>query len=249
MEIEGLRCLVTGGTHGIGAATARLLAQHGARLAVVSRNADAEAMDLQAEIRQSGRQCEHIQMDLQSGEGCRSAVLQAAQQLGGLEALVHSAGGPVPGSILEVSEEAWLGAFDLHVHAVFHLARAVAPYQKRAGYGADVLVSSAAGLRGCAGAAAYGVVKGTLPQFTRVLARDLAEDNIRVNCVAPGIIRTRFHQTMTPEAKAHNLNNRVPLHSEGSAGQVASVIRMLLANDYITGETVTIDGGLTMRIA
>ena len=249
MEIEGLRCLVTGGTHGIGAATARLLALHGARIAVVSRHADAEALDLRADLRRSGCQCEHIQIDLATGEGCRLAVAQAAELLGGLEALVHSAGGPVPGSILDVSEEAWMAAFDLHVHAVFHLVRAMAPYQKRAGYGANILVSSTAGLRGCVGAAAYGVVKGALPQFTRVLARDLAEDNIRVNCVAPGIIRTRFHQNMTPEAKAHNLKNRVPLHAEGTAEQVAEVIHMLLANDYITGETVTIDGGLTMRIA
>jgi NAD(P)-dependent dehydrogenase (short-subunit alcohol dehydrogenase family) len=96
---------------------------------------------------------------------------------------------------------------------------------------------------------AYQVVKGALPQFARALAREVADDNIRVNCVAPGIIRTRFHEKMTPEQKQFNLDHRVPLHREGTAEQVATLIAEVVSNDYITGETFTIDGGLTMRIA
>jgi len=93
------------------------------------------------------------------------------------------------------------------------------------------------------------VVKGALPQFARALARELANDNIRVNCIAPGIIRTRFHDAMTPEQKRHNLENRIPLHREGTPEQVATLIAEVVTNDYITGETFVIDGGLTMRIA
>jgi len=111
------------------------------------------------------------------------------------------------------------------------------------------LVSSVAGTRGIHTNVAYQVVKGAVPQFTRALAREFAEENIRVNCVAPGIIRTRFHDKMTAEQKRHNLEHRVPLHREGTAEQVAELIAELVANDYITGEMVTIDGGLTMRIA
>jgi NAD(P)-dependent dehydrogenase (short-subunit alcohol dehydrogenase family) len=96
---------------------------------------------------------------------------------------------------------------------------------------------------------AYQVVKGALPQFARALAREVADDNIRVNCVAPGIIRTRFHENMTPEQKQYNLEHRVPLHREGTPEQVATLIAEVAANDYVTGETFTIDGGLTMRIA
>jgi NAD(P)-dependent dehydrogenase (short-subunit alcohol dehydrogenase family) len=80
-------------------------------------------------------------------------------------------------------------------------------------------------------------------------AREFADDNIRVNCVAPGVIRTRFHDRMTPEQKRHNLENRIPLHCEGTPEQVADLIVQLATNDYITGETIAIDGGLTMRIA
>ena len=112
-----------------------------------------------------------------------------------------------------------------------------------------MLISSAAGVRGIKTNIAYQTVKGALPQMTRALAYEFADDNIRVNCVAPGIIRTDFHKAMTPEAKKHNLDNRIPLHREGTSEQVATLIVELLTNDFITGETVSIDGGMTMRIA
>ena len=111
------------------------------------------------------------------------------------------------------------------------------------------MISSVAGLRGVHFNLAYQVVKGALPQFARALAREVAGDNIRVNCVAPGIIRTRFHENMTPEQKQYNLEHRIPLHREGTPAQVATLIAEVATNDYVTGETFTIDGGLTMRIA
>ena len=70
-----------------------------------------------------------------------------------------------------------------------------------------------------------------------------------MNCIAPGIIRTRFHERMTPEQQKHNLDNRIPLHREGAPEQVATLIAEAATNDYITGETLVVDGGLTMRIA
>jgi NAD(P)-dependent dehydrogenase (short-subunit alcohol dehydrogenase family) len=163
--------------------------------------------------------------------------------------LIHSAGGVVEGGLLEVTPETWHRAFDVHVHALYYLCRAAVPAMQERREGAIVAISSVAGIRGVAFNLCYQVVKGALPQFTRALARELADDNIRVHCVAPGIIRTRFHDKMTPEQKKHNLDNRVPLHREGAAEQVATLIAELVANDYITGETFTIDGGLTMRIA
>ncbi len=116
------------------------------------------------------------------------------------------------------------------------------------GEGAIVLVSSSAGLRGVPGGLPYATAKGALVQMARALARDLADDNIRVNCVAPGVIRTRFHKDMPEEKRQHNLKHRIPLHREGTPEQVAQVVSLLVTNDYITGETISVDGGLTMRI-
>ena len=111
-----------------------------------------------------------------------------------------------------------------------------------------LFISSAAGIRGCPGAITYGTVKGAIIQFTRALARELGDLNVRVNCLAPGIIRTRFHETMTAEQQKHNLANRITIHREGTVEDVAHAARTLVTNDFITGETLVIDGGMTMQI-
>jgi 3-oxoacyl-[acyl-carrier protein] reductase len=249
MRLPGKVCLITGGTRGIGAASASDLAQRGADVALVGRVLDEAAEGVRRDVEETGRRCILVSGDMAKPEEAARCVEETVTALGRLDVLIHSAGGPVPGSLLEVTPEAWYQAFDVHVHAIFHLCRAAIPYIQKNGEGAVILISSAAGLRGCLGAAAYGVVKGTLMQFTRVLAREMADSNIRVNCVAPGVIRTRFHDAMTPETYKNNIENRIPLHREGTSEQVAQVITMLVENDFITGETVTIDGGLTMRIA
>ena len=251
MELRDKICLVTGGTRGIGAATAIELARRGATIALCGRSPDAEAEQVVAAIGALGRKCLVITADMAKPEDARRCVDETAAAFGGLDVLVHAAGGPAKGSLLEVSEEIWLYAFDVHIHAVFHLCRAAVPIIALRGEGAIVLVGSTAGRLGVIGAAAYATVKGALVQLTRVLGRELANDNIRVNCVAPGVITTRFHDIMglTPEARKNNLDNRIPLHREGTPEQVAQVIALLAENDYMTGETITIDGGLTSRIA
>ncbi len=116
------------------------------------------------------------------------------------------------------------------------------------GEGAIILLGSAAGLRGCLGALAYGVAKGALPQFARALARELADQNIRVNCVSPGIIRTPFQSHLTRKQVSTNIRTRIPLHREGKPDEVAQLIESLIENDFITGENIAIDGGMSMRI-
>ena len=240
--------MVTGGTKGIGAAAAIALAGQGGDVSLVARNLDAEANATRARIEALGHRCVLIAADVGEAGAATHCVEETVRQLGPVDVLVHSAGGPVNGGLFEVTPEAWSSAFDVHVHAIFHLCRAVIPAMREKKEGAIILISSAAGIRGIKTNVAYQAVKGVLPQLTRALAYEFASDNIRVNCVAPGVIRTAFHAQMTPQAKQHNLENRIPLRREGTSEQVASLIRELVVNDYITGETVSIDGGLTMRI-
>ena len=84
--------------------------------------------------------------------------------------------------------------------------------------------------------------------FARVLARELAEQRIRVNCVSPGVIRTPFHESVSPQQAMNNIENRIPLHREGTPEDVAELIISLVKNDFIPGENMVIDGGMTMRI-
>jgi NAD(P)-dependent dehydrogenase (short-subunit alcohol dehydrogenase family) len=249
MSLDGKVCLITGGTKGIGAATAIELARHGANIAINGRLADQDAMRVKGEVEALGRKCYLYIADVSRASEAAAFVEETAAALGSVDVLIHSAGGAVPGSLLEVSPEDWNRAFDIHIHAIFHLCRAAVPHMKRGHGGAVVLIASAAGLRGCNGALAYGVVKGALPQFARSLARELADDNIRVNCVSPGLIRTRFQDMLTPEQVRNNIDNRIPLHREGTPEDVAEAILMLIRNKFITGENIVIDGGMTMRIA
>jgi NAD(P)-dependent dehydrogenase (short-subunit alcohol dehydrogenase family) len=248
MDLQGKTCLITGGTKGIGAATAILFAQAGADVAITGRHEDAEAKKTLAAVKEYGRKCELILGDIAKPEAATAAVDQTLSRLGGIDVLVHSAGGLVAGGLLELTPEAWHNGFDVHVHAVFHLCRAAIPHMKAKKEGSIVLISSSAGKRAIRSNIGYQAVKGALPHLSRALAYEFADFNIRVNCVAPGVIRTAFHDKMPPEVKENNLKNRIPLHREGTIEQVASLIREMATNDYVTGETFSIDGGLTMRI-
>jgi len=249
MELKNKVALITGGANGIGAATALKLADGGADIAIVDLETGESASKMKSNIEAIGRKCTIISADISRPQDAEKCVIRTSEMLGGLDILVHCAGGAVAGSLLEVSSQDWHKAFNIHVHAVFYLCRASVPLMKQAGCGSIVLISSGAGLRGCCGAIAYGVAKGAIPQFTRTLARELADDNIRVNCVAPGIIRTRFQDYLTAEQVKNNIENRIPLHREGKAEDVAEAINMLITNDFITGENIAIDGGMTMRMA
>ena len=249
MNLQNKIALVTGGTKGIGAAAAIALARDGAHVAISARRDDAETQSTLKAIHDLGRRCEFIAADFAKPADCARAVEETVKRLGGLDVLVHSAGGPVNGGLFEITAEQWQAAFDVHVHAIFHLCRAAIPHMKPKKEGAIVLISSTAGIRGIITNVAYQVAKGALPQFARALAREFANDNIRVNCVAPGVVRTAFHATMSEAQRKLNLEQRIPLHREGAPEHVATLIAELVKNDYLTGETFTVDGGLTMRIA
>jgi NAD(P)-dependent dehydrogenase (short-subunit alcohol dehydrogenase family) len=249
MNLTGKVALVTGGTRGIGAAAALQLAGAGMDVAITGRRVDEQARSVQQAIEKLGRRCEIIQADAGVPADNRRTVEECSSKLGDPAVLVHSAGGPVNGGLLALKPEDWERGFAVHVHAVFHLCQAAIPKMREKKEGAVILISSTAGIRGIATHIAYQTVKGALPQMTRALAREFAPDNIRVNCVAPGVVRTDFHLAMTEEQRRINLEQRIPLRREGTPDQVADVITMLVKNDFMTGETVVVDGGLTMRIA
>jgi NAD(P)-dependent dehydrogenase (short-subunit alcohol dehydrogenase family) len=237
MILTGKRALITGGTKGIGAAIAIDLARQGCDVATNGRHDDASMAAVRRQVEAAGRKCISVIADVSKPEDIDRLVGDAEAGLGGLDILVHSAGGPSLGRIDDCSPEQWKETFDVHVHAAYFLCRRALPTMRKAGEAAIVFISSVAGIRGVPTHIAYGVV-----------ARDEADHNIRVNCVAPGIIRTRFHDTMTPEAKAHNLAMRIPLHREGTPEDVAEAVRMLVTNNFITGEVVVVDGGTSMQV-
>lgn len=246
MTEEGKVAIVTGGTRGIGAAIARTLAQRGAKLVLNGRARDPDVDALMDELR-TITQTELVLGDAAVPDTPATIVRHAMQRFGRVDYVVAAAGGAYPGTIMDVSEETWLDAFRVHIHAVFHLFKAAHGALAREG-GGFLLIGSAAGLRGCPASIAYQTVKGALPSMARALARDHAHEDIRVNAILPGIIRTRFHSAMTAQAERNNLDNRIPLRRFGTSEDVAAAALGLLTNRFITGETLVIDGGMSMRM-
>ncbi|MET4635385.1 MULTISPECIES: SDR family oxidoreductase [Kaistia] len=238
--------IITGGTRGIGAAIARALASRGVDLVLSGRHRDEPVEKLMRELGAVTGVLFHA-ADAADPASAPAIVDAALARFGRVDYLVPSAGGAVPGTALTVTPEAWENAFRVHVHAPFHLFRAAHASLAKQG-GAMLLISSVAGLRGCPATIAYQTVKGALPQMGRALARDHGHEGIRINTICPGIIETRFHEAMTPEARANNLANRIPLQRLGTPEQVATAAVELLTNEFITGETLVVDGGMSMRM-
>ncbi|MBB3930420.1 NAD(P)-dependent dehydrogenase (short-subunit alcohol dehydrogenase family) [Kaistia hirudinis] len=238
--------IITGGTRGIGAAIARRFAARPVDLVLSSRFGDEEVEALLADLAAETNVI-FVESDVAEAGAAEKLVAAAMDRFGRIDYLVPAAGGAVPGTALTVAPEAWEDAFRVHVHAPFYLFRAAHAALAVRG-GAVLLVSSVAALRGIPGAVAYGTVKGAVLQLGRTLARDHAGENIRVNMICPGIIETRFHAAMTPEARKNNLDNRIPLHRFGTVDNVATASMELLTNPFITGETLVVDGGMSMRM-
>lgn len=245
-ENSGEVAIITGGTRGIGAAIAAALARRNVRLILNGRGRDAEVDQTLSELK-ALTQVELLAGDATNPGTAEALVKLATTRYGRLDYVVPAAGGAHPGRITALSFEQWSEAFRIHVDAVFHLFRAAHDALAERG-GGFLMIGSAAGLRGCPDTIAYQTVKGALPSMARALARDHGREGIRVNVVVPGIIRTRFHAAMPPEAERNNLENRIPLRRFGLPENVATAAVELLTNPFITGETLVIDGGMSMRM-
>ena len=219
MDLLDKVALVTGGSMGIGAAIALELARRGASVAIVARHGGWPALIVQRQMQDLQRRCAIITADLRHADDCRRAVQTTVEHLGRLDVLIHNAGGPSPGRLTT-----WAGTMARHHRSareceLLSVSGGLAVSASAEGR-SDCHSFIDGGNPRCAGAIAYATAKGAFPS-SQSLARDLADDNIRVNCVAPGVIRTRFHDDMSPERKQFNLDHRIPLHREGTAQQVA----------------------------
>ena len=248
MDIEGKVALVTGGSRGIGRETVKALAAKGARVLFTYLTGRDEANILVNELDAAGT-ISAYECNVASSRQIENLVRDIRKQGFSPDILVNNAGTSMNGTLEDAVPERWHEAFDLHVKGPALLARAFVGDMKARKSGVIVNIGSVAGVRGVPGIIIYSTVKGAVVEMTRALARELAGFNVRAVCVSPGIIRTDFHKAMTAEQKRLNEETRIPLHREGRPEEVARLIVSLIENDYITGENVMIDGGLTMRLA
>ncbi|MFZ1770345.1 MAG: SDR family NAD(P)-dependent oxidoreductase [Caldilinea sp.] len=245
--VTGKRALVTGGSKGIGAEAAIVLAQAGAEVAITGR----DRAGLQAtadQIAAAGRKCTIIEADLRTAAGPLQAAEAALAAFGAIDILINNAGVSRVASILESSLEDWEETLAVNLRAPYLLAQALAPKMIEQRSGKIVNVSSQAGVIALEDHAAYAASKGGLNMLTKVMAVEWGRYNIQVNAVAPTVILTPMGTRVWGDPiKAAPMLAKIPLGRFGQPVEVADLILFLAspASDLITGETILIDGGYT----
>ena len=247
LGLSGKVAMVTGASRGLGRAMARALCEEGAQVSICARGADAlkAAAD---ELVALGRHVIAEPADITDPAQARRWVENTAKHFGGIDILVNNAGGARPGTLAELSESTWRESFDANFFSAVGLARLCAPEMEKRGGGSIVNISSIYG-REAGGVIAYNTSKAALISFNKMLARELASKNIRVNSVAPGSIlypggswERRFRQN--PDFERDFIGHELPAGRLGRPEEVAFAVVMLASPraSWITGACIPVDG-------
>lgn len=228
--------LITGGSRGIGAATVRLFAARGCRVAFLYEKNETAASALSRETGALAIRC-----DVADG----AAVERAVASLPPVDVLINNAGVSHVGLISQITGEQWDRLFAVNVKGIYHTVRAVLPGMLRRQGGCILNVSSMWGQVGASCEAAYSATKGAVDALTKALAKELGPSGIRVNAVSPGMIDTEMNAGLTAEDVAA-LAEETPLGRIGTPEQVASALWDLSKSEFITGQILAVNGGLSI---
>ena len=236
--------IITGASRGIGRATALAFAQKGYDLLICYQSREEDAQKTAEEAAALGVRAVPFQMDMASLSDCRRTAAKAMMEFGKIDALVCNAGIALPALFTQTTEEDYDRLFAVNTKGVFFLSQSVAREMIAAGGGAIVNVSSMWGIAGASGEVAYSASKAAVIGMTKALAKELAPSGIRVNCVAPGVVDTEMNACYDEDAM-YSLAEKTPLGRIATPEDIANAI-LFLAEDgasFITGQTLTVDGG------
>lgn len=243
--------LITGGTSGIGLASARIFLDNGYDVAIVGRSEQKGVKALSA-LSSRGRERIFLRGDISKARECERLVAETAAAFGGVDTLVNSAGIYFERAITDTGEADYDLVMDTNVRGAYFMCRYAIPHLKKSAAGAIVNVSSDAGVNGNYFCSAYCASKGAVTVLTKALALELASANVRVNCVLPGDVdtpmtRSQLEGAEDPEEQLRQMRALYPLGRIGSAEEVAEVVYFLASEKaaFVTGAAWGVDGGLT----
>jgi NAD(P)-dependent dehydrogenase (short-subunit alcohol dehydrogenase family) len=246
--LAGRVALVTGASSGLGRHFARLLARHGARVAIAARRTDALAT-LAAEIAAEGGIADPVALDVRDPASVSAAVAAVAAKAGALDILVNNAGVAMTKPALLTTEDEWRQVLDTNLDGAFRVARACAQAMADAKRGGVIVnIASILGMRVAKQLAAYIAAKAALLRLSEALALEWAAHGIRVNALAPGYIETELNRDFLRSPAGESLGKRVALRRFGTPSDLDGPLLLLVspAGGYITGATLTVDGGHTL---
>ncbi|MGO8864656.1 MAG: SDR family NAD(P)-dependent oxidoreductase [Acidimicrobiales bacterium] len=246
-DLTGRVAIVTGGGTGIGAATARLLADHGADVAIAARTVEDLERTSAAVQGATGRHCLPIPTDVKVEEQVVELVRRTVEELGRIDILVNNAGGTRMGPLATLPTKAWDASFDLNVRSAYFCTREAGRHFLEQRSGAIVNISSGAGVHGVKGGAHYSSSKAALQMFTTVTAAEWGRYGVRANCIAVGAIASERAVAAWRVAGIDQSEFRTgtPLGRTGTPAEVANAILFFVcdAASYVTGQTLSVDGG------
>ncbi len=245
VDLSGQTAIVTGASRGIGKAIAERLAAAGAKVACVARSAD-KLKEVADEIAAAGGTAEVHPCDVTDSAAVSKLVEELAEKWGGIDIVVNNAGITKDTLIPRMEDEAWDAVIATNLRSVFLFTRAASLVMMRKRSGRIINISSVSGLMGNAGQANYSASKAGVIGMTRTVAQELASRKVTVNAICPGFIASEMTQAMGATLDEF-VKTRIPAKRLGEAEEVADAV-LYLASDsaaYITGEVITIDGGLT----
>ena len=250
LGLTGKVAIVTGGTQGIGRATALTLAREGAAVAIAARGQ--ERLDrTAAEIRAAGGRVAAIRADVSQAADCERVVAEAVKTFGRLDILINNAGTSATGEFAAASDAVWQADFDLKLFAAIRLARLAIPHMKRQGGGRIVNLTNIGAKQPRAKSMPTTVTRAAGLAFTKALSKELAPDNILVNTVCIGLVRAGQHEARAArqgvdlEQLYAAMGKDIPLGRVGRAEEVANVIAFLVSDaaSFVSGTSVNLDGG------
>jgi len=246
-DLGGKTAIVTGATKGIGRAIAHALAAHGAKVTVSSRKADA-CERVRGEIVEAGGEAIAVACNITYREQLQNLVAQTREAWGRVDIVVANAAvNPYYGSNIEIPEDAFEKTMTCNVRSNLWLAELVVPEMRERKDGAYIIVSSIGGFKGSAIIGAYTISKAADMQIVRNLSVEFSPDNIRFNCIAPGLVKTDFARALwDDEEKARTRIEATPLRRLGEPEDIAGAAVFLAsrAGQWITGQTIVVDGGV-----
>lgn len=241
--LKGKTAIVTGGSRGIGAAIVSKLASMGANIAVIYAGNQAAAEAVCETCRKDhGVEAKLYQCNVASFEETKATVAAIKADFGAVHLLVNNAGVTKDGVLAMMRESSWDAVLDTNLKGAFNMIRHCTGLFLRAKEGCIINISSVSGLMGNAGQCNYSASKAGLVGLTKSVAKELAPKGIRCNAIAPGFIRT----DMTGTQENNPLLSMIPLGRMGTAEEVADAAAYLATANYVTGETIRVDGGIAM---
>ncbi|MCL2688938.1 MAG: 3-oxoacyl-[acyl-carrier-protein] reductase [Chitinispirillia bacterium] len=246
MDLSSKKAIVTGSGRGIGREIALKLARAGADVAISDIDLET-AKATAAEIEALGRKSVAVSADVSKAADVEKMFADVLAAFGCIDILVNNAGITKDGLLLRMKEEDWDAVLNVNLKSAFLCCKAAAKPMMSARSGKIINIASVVGLMGNAGQANYSASKAGMIGLTKTLAREFASRSINVNAIAPGFIRTAMTDKLSDEAK-QKLAGSIPMQKLGEAEDVANAVLFLSSSlsDYVTGQVLTVDGGLVM---